>query len=293
MKIEADKIYKNFPLKNLNTWKVGGPADQYIEIENIEFLAKKLKEKKWVLPIVVIGMGSNLLIRDAGVKGTVINLSKNLKKLELNQNQIYAEAGVSCSTLARFAARNKKNNCAFMAGIPGSIGGALAMNAGCYGNETWDFVTKVKVVDIEGNLYESQKKEYEISYRNVKSKKSEFFIGAYFEFPNFNSSVDESMEIKNLLQSRKLSQPLNWPTAGSTFKNPKNDYAARLIEDCGLKGHVIGGARVSEKHANFIENIGNATAKDIEMLIALMKNTVKERKNIDLEIEVKFLGEIA
>jgi UDP-N-acetylmuramate dehydrogenase len=252
-----------------------------------------LKDKKWVLPIVVIGMGSNLLIRDAGVKGTVINLSKNLKKLELNQNQIYAEAGVSCSTLARFAARNKKNNCAFMAGIPGSIGGALAMNAGCYGNETWDFVTKVKVVDIDGNLYESQKKEYEISYRNVKSKKSEFFIGAYFEFPNFNSSVDESMEIKNLLQSRKLSQPLNWPTAGSTFKNPKNDYAARLIEDCGLKGHVIGGARVSEKHANFIENIGNATAKDIEMLIALMKNTVKERKNIDLEIEVKFLGEIA
>lgn len=293
MKIEADKIYKNFPLKNLNTWKVGGPADQYIEIANIDFLAKKLKNKELEFPLSIIGMGSNLLISDSGVSGTVINISKNLKKLEKNKNHIYAEAGVSCSSLARYAARNNKSNCAFMAGIPGSIGGALAMNAGCYGNETWDFVTKVKVIDFEGNIYESKKDNYAVSYRTARSSKNEFFIGAYFEFPDSKESADESMEIKKLLNARKLSQPLNWPTAGSTFKNPENYFAAKLIEDCHLKGHIIGGARVSEKHANFIENIGHATAKDIETLIQYMKKTVKEIKNIDLEVEIKFLGEIS
>ena len=290
--VNKDVIYQNISMKKFNSWKVGGNAENYIEVSSEFRLQEVLEQKKIKLPITVIGLGSNVLIRDGGLKGTVINLSRGMKEIKNDENSIYAECGVSCSSLARYAAKNKKKSCAFLAGIPGSIGGALAMNAGCYGNETWDFVHKVKTINFSGNIAIKSKDDFEISYRNVKNLKNDIFIGAWFNFPDLcEQDENEITRINKLLKIRRETQPLNWPTAGSTFKNPDNTFAAKLIQDAGLKGFTIGGARFSDKHANFIENMGNASADDIEQLIYLAQKKIRELNDIDLQIEVKILGD--
>ena len=290
--MDKDVIYSDVSMKKYNSWRVGGLAENYVEVSSEAALQKIFSINTVKKPITVIGVGSNLLIRDGGIKGTVINLSRGLKSIFLDQHLIFAECGISCSSLARFSAKNNKKNCAFLAGIPGSVGGALAMNAGCYGGEIWQFVSKVKIMNHEGDIHIKDKQSFEIWYRSVKKKEDEIFIGAWFDFPSKeNDDENEEQKIDDLLKLRRSSQPLNWPTAGSTFRNPEKNFAAKLIEEVGLKGYQIGDARISNKHANFIENIGDATAKDIEQLIYLAQEKVEELKKIRLQLEVKIIGE--
>jgi UDP-N-acetylmuramate dehydrogenase len=230
-------------------------------------------------------------VRDGGVRGTVIVMHNALNALEMQGELLYADAGVTSAKVAKFSAKQGKRGGEFLAGIPGTIGGALAMNAGCHGGETWDIVNKVLTIDAWGQLHERSRKEFVATYRHVEMPvKNEWFIGAWFQLPN-GSAAEAELTIKSLLAKRLATQPLNLPNAGSTFRNPEGDYAARLIEACGLKGHQIGGAQVSEKHANFIVTSSGAKAADVEQTIALMRDTVKEKFGIELQQEVRVIGE--
>jgi len=289
--MDKNTIHHDIELKDFNSWKVGGRAEQFLICDEKEILAALIKKKKIKLPITLIGLGSNLLVRDGGIKGTVIVMHGGLKKINDDDGMIYSEAGVSCSKLSKFTAKNGLADSAFFSGIPGTIGGALAMNAGCYGSETWDYVQKVLMINLNGDQVERNKSDFNISYRQViNNNKDEFFLAAWFKFPKGDKEKSEK-RIKELLAHRKETQPLNWPTAGSTFRNPKDNFAAKLIEDCGLKGYQIGGAQVSEKHANFIINLGNASALDIENIITYIQKVVFEKKNIQLLREIRIIGE--
>ena len=289
--MDKNTIHHDIELQDFNSWKVGGRAEQFLICDEKEILASLMRRKKIKLPITFVGLGSNLLVRDGGIKGTVIVMHGGLRKINDDEGLIYSEAGVSCSKLSKFSAKKGLADSAFFSGIPGTIGGALAMNAGCYGSETWDYVSKVLIINLNGDQVERNKSDFDISYRQVINKnKDEFFLAAWFKFPKGNKEQSEK-RIKELLAHRKETQPLNWPTAGSTFRNPKGNFAARLIEDCGLKGYKIGGAQVSEKHANFIINLGNASALDIENIITYIQKIVFEKKNIQLLREIKIIGE--
>ena len=289
--MDKNTIHHDIELKDFNSWKVGGRAEQFLICDEKEILAAFIKKKKIKLPITLIGLGSNLLVRDGGIKGTVIVMHGGLRKINDDDGMIYSEAGVSCSKLSKFTAKNGLADSAFFSGIPGTIGGALAMNAGCYGSETWDYVQKVLMINLNGDQVERNKSDFNISYRQViNNNKDEFFLAAWFKFPKGDKEKSEK-RIKELLAHRKETQPLNWPTAGSTFRNPKDNFAAKLIEDCGLKGYQIGGAQVSEKHANFIINLGNASALDIENIITYIQKVVFEKKNIQLLREIRIIGE--
>ena len=281
----------NESLARYNSWRVGGKADcVYIpaDLQDLQAFLQGLDENEQVH---FIGLGSNLLVRDGGVRGTVIVMHNALNTLEMQGDLLYADAGVTSAKVAKFSAKQGKRGAEFLAGIPGTVGGALAMNAGCHGGETWDIVNKVLTIDAHGKLHERDRNEFVATYRHVEMPASnEWFIGAWFELPN-GSAAEAELTIKNLLAKRLATQPLNLPNAGSTFRNPEGDYAARLIEACGLKGHQIGGAQVSEKHANFIVTMPGATAADVEQTIALMRNAVKEKFGIELQQEVRVIGE--
>ncbi len=290
--MEKNTTYNNISLKKYNSWRVGGNAEKLYICADKDMLGEAINIKKLTPPFTFIGLGSNLLIRDGGVKGTVIIMYGGLTGISIDKNYFYAEAGVSCSKLAKFIAKNSFLDSAFLAGIPGTIGGALAMNAGCYGFETWDFVENVLVINEEGKQFKRVKYEYITQYRKVTNKKklNEYFLAVWMKFPKGIKEVAER-DISLLLKKRKESQPLNWPTAGSTFRNPKNHFAAKLIEECGLKGFTIGGAQISKKHANFIINLGDASASDIEELISYTIKKVLDITKIRLETEIKIIGE--
>ncbi len=287
------KLLINESLARYTSWRVGGKADRLFIAENLNELQAFIKTVDSAEPIEFIGLGSNLLVRDGGVRGTVIVMHQALSELRKDGKYIYAEAGVTCGKLARFCANQSKQGAEFMAGIPGTVGGALAMNAGCYGTETWNIVHQVLTINRQGETHVRNHSEFIASYRHVEMPvPNEWFLGGWF---NLEPGVaEESMhKIKNLLATRLASQPLNLPSAGSTFRNPHGDYAARLIEASGLKGYQIGGAQVSPKHANFIVNVGDATAMDIELLIRHMKDTVLEKQGVALQQEVRVIGEYA
>ena len=289
--MDKNKIYQNVSLKKFNSWKAGGNAENFLICSNVEKLSELIKSKKIITPLTFIGLGSNILIRDGGVKGTIIETFGGLNDIRIEKDAIYAEAGVTCSKLSKFAAQYGLSNSAFLSGIPGTIGGALAMNAGCYGSETWDFIQRVLIIKSNGDIVNKQKNDFKVGYRKVVgSEKNENFLAAWFKFPKGNVK-DSKDEIKKLLLHRKNTQPLNWPTAGSTFRNPKDRFAAKLIEACGLKGLKKGMAQVSEKHANFIINLGDATASDIEYLIDYIQKKVKQETKINLKTEVKIIGD--
>ncbi len=287
-------------MRDYTSWRVGGPADSYYKPADVEDLCAYLKTLDANEPLHFIGLGSNLLVRDAGVRGTVIQLHGALKTLRLDDHPgsqaqfggVYAEAGVASPKLARFAAGHGLSGSAFLAGIPGTIGGALAMNAGCHGHETWDYVTQVLSVDRQGMTHKRTPQEYRVTYRHVDpvEHREEWFLAAWFLFPKGDGEAARE-EIKCLLERRQASQPLEMPNAGSVFRNPQDDFAARLIESCGLKGRRLGGAQVSEKHANFIVNLGQATAGDIEALIEATRQEVIARTGVELIREVQILGE--
>jgi UDP-N-acetylmuramate dehydrogenase len=286
-------LLTNEPLAKYTSWRVGGPARQmYIpedKADLIEFVAS-LPENE---PLVWMGLGSNLLVRDGGIRGTVINTRSRLKEMRLiDSERVYVEAGVPCAHVARFCSDLGLIGAEFLAGIPGTMGGALQMNAGAFGGETWSIVDRLEMINADGEVIERDKHEFEVAYRSVKGKKSEWFLSAQLQLQKGDSQTSQQ-HIKALLEKRNATQPTNKPTCGSVFKNPPGDYAARLIEACGLKGFAIGGAVVSEKHANFIVNQGNATAVDIEALIEHIQNQVKTQFGIELQTEVCRIGEKA
>jgi len=233
-------------------------------------------------------------VRDGGYRGTVILMhSAELRPALLGDGRVHAAAGVAAPKVARFAATHGLARAEFLAGIPGTVGGALAMNAGCYGAETWDVVDAVETIDRSGSVHLRAKSEFEIGYRHCAGPKDEWFVGAFFRLPS-GDGEDSRRRIKELLAKRIASQPLSLPNAGSVFRNPPGDHAARLIESCGLKGLARGGARVSEKHANFIVNPkGGASAADIEGLILQVRKTVQERTGVELIPEVRIVGDAA
>lgn len=289
--ITSSQLLRNEPLARYTSWRVGGKADRLFIADNLADLQVFMRTLDKAEPVFFIGLGSNLLVRDGGVRGTVIVMHQALNELRADGQYIYAEAGVTCGKLARYSANQFKQGAEFMAGIPGTVGGALAMNAGCYGSETWNIVHQVLTINRSGETHVRNESEFIPSYRHVEMlTPDEWFLGAWFKLEP-GEATESLKKIKNLLATRLASQPLNLPSAGSTFRNPHGDFAARLIEASGLKGYQIGGAQVSPKHANFIVNIGDSSALDIELLIRHMKDVVLEKQGVVLQQEVKVIGE--
>lgn len=287
----AGKLLLNEPMARYTSWRVGGKVDQLYIPASLEDLQAFLSNLDSNQAIYFVGLGSNLLVRDGGIRGTVIIMHNVLTGLKLEGNLVFAEAGITCGKLAKFCAKQAKQGAEFFAGIPGTLGGALAMNAGCYGTETWDVVHSVTTINRQGELNKRAAAEFISSYRHVDMPVAgEWFVAANLAL-KAGDAQESAKKIKDLLATRLASQPLNLPSAGSTFRNPQGDYAARLVEASDLKGYIIGGAQVSEKHANFIVNIGDSNALDIELLIKHMRETVLEKQGVALQQEVKVIGE--
>lgn len=290
------ELKRNEPMRRHVSWRAGGPAQRTyapVDLDDLGLFLQRLPEAE---PLLFVGLGSNLLVRDGGFSGTVVFTHGVLARFFLDESpgyaDIYAEAGVASPKVARFAAAHNLEGAEFLAGIPGTVGGALAMNAGCYGSETWSAVVRVRTMDRAGRLQIREPHEYAVGYRSVLALQSsdEFFVAAWFRFARGDGETARR-KIKELLSKRIATQPLAESNAGSVFRNPPGDHAARLIEASGLKGRRIGGAEVSTVHANFIVNKGDATARDIEDLIVLVQETVKREANVMLEREVRIVGE--
>jgi UDP-N-acetylmuramate dehydrogenase len=289
----AESVHFREPMARHVSWRAGGPADRFFVARGLDDLAAFLKNLNEKEPVLFVGLGSNLLVRDGGFRGTVVLTHSATLRPRLRDGLVYAEAGVASPKVARFAALHQLTGAEFLAGIPGTVGGALAMNAGCYGSETWDIVEKVLTLDRAGELHERSKSEFQIGYRHCLGPKEEWFAAAYFRLQPGDGEASRA-RIKEFLARRIATQPLQFPNAGSVFRNPPGDHAARLIESCGLKGLRRGGARVSEKHANFIVNpVGAASAADIEWLILEVKKRVLEKTGVELIPEVRIVGEPA
>ena len=285
------EIRHDEPMARHTSWRAGGPAQTFFMPASIDDLASFLAELDADTPLFWLGVGSNLLVRDGGLPGVVISATKILKHIERAGDQrVRAGAGVPCTQLARQCIRWQLGPSEFFAGIPGTVGGALAMNAGAHGGETWEQVESVQTIDRSGELHERTPQDYTVAYRSVKGPANEWFLEATFRFdPDVLPSMEE---MKAMLERRQKTQPLGLPSCGSVFRNPPGDYAARLIETAGLKGHRIGGAEVSTKHANFIINREDASASDIEELIEHVQKTVLDVHGISLQHEVRIVGEV-
>ncbi len=279
------------PMSRHTSWRAGGPAQQFFVPASVEDLSEYLMRLDAATPILWHGVGSNLLVRDGGFPGVVVSASKILRDIErVDHYLVRAGAGVPCTQLARQCIRWNLGPSEFFAGIPGTVGGALAMNAGAHGGETWERVDSVRSIDRRGEIHQRAPGEYSIAYRSVTGPANEWFLGADFRF---EQDVTPSVETLNaMLARRKSTQPLGLPSCGSVFRNPPGDHAARLIEAAGLKGHRIGGAEVSEKHANFIINRDGASATDIEELIEHVRQTVFDVHGVELNHEVRIVGEL-
>jgi UDP-N-acetylmuramate dehydrogenase len=281
------------PMARHVSWRAGGRADRFYAPADLEDLAVFLGSQRPREILLFVGLGSNLLVRDGGFRGTVVLTHAAALRPEMREGRVYAHGGVAAPKVARFAALHGLQGAEFLAGIPGTVGGALAMNAGCYGAETWDIVETVTTINRAGQTFERSKREFDIGYRHCQpvSLREEWFVGASFALEAGDGDASRA-KIKELLTRRLATQPLQLPNAGSVFRNPPNDHAARLIEACGLKGLTRAGARVSEKHANFIVNPeGLALAADIEWLILEIKKVVLEKTGTDLIPEVRIVGE--
>jgi UDP-N-acetylmuramate dehydrogenase len=272
------------------SWHVGGPAEVFFNPRDRTDLAAFLKSLPDEVPVQWIGLGSNLLVRDGGVKGAVISTLGTLDRLDrLNQTSVYCEAGVACARIAKQCVKWGLGPAEFFAGIPGTLGGALAMNAGAFGGETWSQVIDVMTMDRHGREQRRTASEYEIGYRHVVPPiQDEWFVAARLTFEH-KPAVNDA-KVRELLERRKASQPIGEWSCGSVFTNPPGDHAARLVEASGLKGYRVGDASVSEKHANFIINHGKATADDLERLIGHVRETVEREHGVRLNTEVRIMG---
>lgn len=273
------------------TWRVGGPARCFYRPADIDDLALFLSGLPAGEPLFWLGLGSNLLVRDGGINGTVIATQGVLGNMEqLSETMIRVEAGVACAKVARFCARLGLGGVEFLAGIPGTMGGALAMNAGAFGGETWGHVVEVETIDHGGVRHRRSPREFEIGYRSVQGAPGEWFVAVTLALTPHTDGEAQG-KIRALLERRAATQPVGLPSCGSVFRNPEGDHAARLIEAAGLKGECIGGACVSEKHANFIINSGDARAAEIEALIIKVRDAVQQQFGITLIPEVRIVGE--
>ena len=286
------RVLHDVSMARHTSWHVGGPADYFFTPRDAKDLASFVRLLPAEVPLLWVGLGSNLLVRDGGIRGAVVSTHGALGTLErLSATRIHAEAGVPCGRIARQCVKWGLGPAEFFAGIPGTLGGALAMNAGAWGEETWRHVIEVDVLDRRGIRHTRKAADYVVGYRSVKGPENEWFLGARLEFeraPGVNTEA-----IRELLDKRKQSQPIGEWSCGSVFTNPPGDHAARLIESAGLKGHRIGDASVSLKHANFIINHGKARAADIEALIVHVQRTVQKVHGILLHPEVRIVGEPA
>ncbi|MEF9992087.1 MAG: UDP-N-acetylmuramate dehydrogenase [Paraclostridium sp.] len=285
-------IYIDEPMKNHISFKVGGPADFLVKPKDenqIKEVITFLKSND--IPYIVIGNGSNLLVKDGGIRGVVIKIADNFNEFTVEDNTVFAQSGALLSFMGKAILNKSLTGFEFAAGIPGTLGGAIAMNAGAYGGEMKDIVKMVKLIDTKGNIFELSNEDMEFEYRKSLINKQDYIVlSAVIGLKEGNyEEIKESM--KELTKSRVTKQPLNLPSAGSTFKRPVGYFAAKLIEDSGLKGLTLGGAQVSDKHAGFVVNIGDAKAKDILDLINVVKSTVYSKFGVMLEEEVKILGE--
>lgn len=286
----ALRVKRNEPMSRHTSWHVGGPAELFFNPRDRADLAAFLKSLPDDVPVHWIGLGSNLLVRDGGIKGAVISTVGTLDRLDrLNQTSVYCEAGVACARIAKQCVKWSLGPSEFFAGIPGTLGGALAMNAGAFGGETWAQVLDVLVMDRHGREQRRTPEEYQIGYRQVvPPAQDEWFIGARLKFEHQPGMSEAG--VRGLLERRKASQPIGEWSCGSVFTNPPGDHAARLVEVSGLKGYRIGDASVSEKHANFIINHGNATSDDLERLIGHVQDTVEREHGVRLKPEVRIMG---
>jgi UDP-N-acetylmuramate dehydrogenase len=316
----------NEPMAKHTTWKTGGQAQRAFTPRGRQDLVSFLRALDASEPLWFMGLGSNVLVRDGGLKGTVIFLHAAFKHMHLSEVSacvdkagagsgqvvptacLYVEAGAPSPKVARFAAAHHLGGAEFLAGIPGTMGGALAMNAGCFGAQTWDIVARVETIDRQGVIRMRSRDDFKVGYRRVLLKKmrtrkeacemgkseraaqQEWFMGAWLRLGARAKNAAEE-NIKTLMAKRVATQPLDLPNAGSVFRNPDGDYAARLVEFCGLKGLRIGGAMVSMKHANFIVNVDRASATDIETLIEKVRTAVRLRTGVDLVQEVRIIGQ--
>ena len=288
----AARVLHDVSMAKHTSWHVGGPADLFFSPRDPMDLASFVRQLHADVALLWIGLGSNLLVRDGGVRGAVVSTQGALGVLERQSaTRIRAEAGVPCARIARQCVKWGLGPAEFFAGIPGTLGGALAMNAGAFGGETWRHVVDVEVLDRRGARHTRMPGDYEIGYRKVLGPQDEWFLSARLEFER-KPGVDEA-GIRELLEKRRESQPIGEWSCGSVFTNPPGEHAARLIESAGLKGFRIGGASVSEKHANFIINHGEARAADIEALIEQVRRTVAQKSGITLTPEVRIVGEAA
>lgn len=277
------------PMSAHTSWKVGGPAQYFFEPVDEADIARFLAELDPEMPVLWVGLGSNLLVRDGGYRGAVIAGHRGLRELNVTDGRVFAQSGVSCARLSRVANQRGFEGAEFFAGIPGTVGGALRMNAGAFGSETWQYVRQVRVIDRAGDISEESSDRFAVSYRDVSLAEDRWFTGATFSFPGRQGS-NGSEVVRSLLEERGRRQPIGQASAGSVFKNPPGDFAARLIEAAGLKGLRLGGASVSTRHANFIVNDERARASDIEELIEKIQQVVFQHHEIRLETEIRIVG---
>ena len=290
MSVQGELRY-NEPMSRHTSWRAGGPAEVFFMPASIDDLSAFLASLDRDTPLFWHGVGSNLLVRDGGFPGVVISATRILRDIErVDEYAVRAGAGLPCTQLARQCIRWGLGPSEFFAGIPGTVGGALAMNAGAHGGETWERVASVRTIDRLGEIHKRAPAEYTVGYRSVTGPADEWFLEGTFHFDA--DVVPSKEEMKKMLDRRKETQPLGLPSCGSVFRNPPGDYSARLIEAAGLKGYRIGGAEVSEKHANFIINRDDASATDIEELIEHVRQTVLEVHGIALIHEVRIIGEV-
>lgn len=283
-------IFCNEMMSDHTTFKVGGPAKYFVVPYRAEDIRKYiLAAEEYKVPYYVIGNGSNLLVSDKGYDGMIIMLGRDLGNITVSGDRITAEAGTSLARLFNTARRHSLSGLEFAAGIPGTLGGACYMNAGAYGGEMKDVLTKVVTIDRQGNTHEYKQGGMELSYRNsIFIRKQEIILSAEMKLCK-GDAEEMTQKVNDLLAKRKEKQPLEYPSAGSTFKRPEGYFAAKLIDDAGLKGYTVGGAQVSDKHAGFVINRGGATASDIKQLVDYIQKTVKEKFNVSLECEIEFV----
>lgn len=283
-------LHHHHRLAPYTSWRIGGDAERCYLPADLADLQNFLSQLPLDEPLTWLGLGSNVLIRDGGISGTVIITLNRLNQIGLiDEETIRAEAGVTCAKLAKYCVKSRFENGTFFAGIPGTVGGALAMNAGAFGGETWQQVIRVETINRQGEIRHRLAREFTPQYRQVNGLNGEYFVAGYFNF-KLGDALRAKTAVQELLEKRKNTQPIGTYNCGSVFRNPPNDHAARLIESAGLKGMRIGDAEVSTKHANFIINRGEATAIDIEALMDYVSDRVEQMHGVKLKREVHIIG---